>query len=152
MKFQCCNISCRYIGKENEFIQDSAGSTCPKCLHTAYPTYEGEKAMEETKITNIVTEAVRKADKIFRNVGGSTRHWVRDCFIPTLEESGLCIRPKQEPHTDDWEEFRAGCPAKEETGYGDGRNLVEICTLLKGRWPCIKENCVACRAAKWNER
>lgn len=59
---------------------------------------------------------------------------------------------KSAPPADDWGEFRGGCPAKEETGYGDGRNLVEICTLLKGRWPCIKENCVAYRAAKWNER
>lgn len=38
-----------------------------------------------------VTAAVREADQTFQRVGGSSRHWVRDCFLPTLEKHGLCL-------------------------------------------------------------
>lgn len=36
-----------------------------------------------------ITQAVREADAHFERVGGSSRHWVRDCFLPMLEKHGL---------------------------------------------------------------
>ena len=46
-----------------------------------------------------ITAAVRKADKDFERVGGSSRHWVRDCFLPRLEEAGLEIIKKNGKET-----------------------------------------------------
>ena len=42
-------------------------------------------------LTDKITEIVREADKVFKKVGGSSRHWARDCFIPILEKHGLCV-------------------------------------------------------------
>jgi len=38
-----------------------------------------------------ITLAVRIADKKFEDVGGSTRHWVRDCLLPELTDAGLDV-------------------------------------------------------------
>lgn len=38
-----------------------------------------------------VTRAVREADGAFEDVGGSSRHWVRECFFPALRSEGLAI-------------------------------------------------------------
>jgi hypothetical protein len=38
-----------------------------------------------------LTRAVRLADSNFERVGGSSRHWVRDCFLPALESEGLDV-------------------------------------------------------------
>jgi len=38
-----------------------------------------------------LTEVVRKADEHFEKVGGSSRHWVRECFLPELEAAGLKV-------------------------------------------------------------
>ena len=38
-----------------------------------------------------VTKCVREADAVFETVGGSSRHWVRDCFMPELKKEGLTI-------------------------------------------------------------
>lgn len=35
-----------------------------------------------------VTAIMREADKVFENVGGSTRHYVRDVFMPLLNKNG----------------------------------------------------------------
>lgn len=43
-----------------------------------------------------VTAVTRRADEQFEKIGGSTRHWVRDCFLPELEASGLTIVPKEQ--------------------------------------------------------
>lgn len=43
-----------------------------------------------------VTKAVRAADAVFQKVGGSTRHWVRDCFLVQLEEDDLMVVDKDE--------------------------------------------------------
>ena len=47
-----------------------------------------------------VTRAVRKADKHFDKVGGSSRHWVIECLLPCLEEEGLEIVSRSVPVTD----------------------------------------------------
>jgi hypothetical protein len=36
-----------------------------------------------------ITRAVRAADEAFETVGGSSRHWVRECLLPALEDEGL---------------------------------------------------------------
>jgi hypothetical protein len=38
-----------------------------------------------------LTKAVRKADQLFEDLGGSSRHWVSECFLPCLEEEGLRV-------------------------------------------------------------
>lgn len=47
-----------------------------------------------------VTQAVREADQAFTTTGGSTRRWVRDCFLPALEKRGLAIREPEPPQED----------------------------------------------------
>jgi hypothetical protein len=42
-------------------------------------------------LVNEVTRVVRRIDPLFEKEGGSTRHWVRDWFLPTLDEAGYEI-------------------------------------------------------------
>ena len=41
-----------------------------------------------------VTSVCRKVDPLFEKEGGGTRHWVRDWFLPGLDEAGLMIVEK----------------------------------------------------------
>jgi hypothetical protein len=43
---------------------------------------------EDTEIVNALTAICREADRNFERVGGSSRHWVRDCFLPLLNAKG----------------------------------------------------------------
>ena len=45
------------------------------------------------RVIKQVTEVVRAADRAFESSGGSSRHWVREQFIPRLEDAGLRIVP-----------------------------------------------------------
>ena len=70
---------------------------CP-CRNPHCESYhpEREKAASGTpaELTSLladITRAVRTADLAFENVGGSSRHWVRDCLLPALEEEGLSV-------------------------------------------------------------
>jgi len=38
-----------------------------------------------------ITEIYRECDRKFSLTGGSTRHYVRDLFLPALEEAGFLI-------------------------------------------------------------
>ncbi len=41
-----------------------------------------------------LTRATRDADKLYESGvtgGGGTRHWLRDCFLPALENEGLVV-------------------------------------------------------------
>jgi len=38
-----------------------------------------------------ITKAVRQADEDFKDVGGSTRHWVRECLLQSLRDDGMNI-------------------------------------------------------------
>lgn len=42
---------------------------------------------EDPDLVQALTAIVRKADEQHLRDGGSTRHWVRDCFLPLLAES-----------------------------------------------------------------
>jgi hypothetical protein len=46
---------------------------------------------EDFDLVKAVTAVVREADLEFERVGGSSRHWVRDCFLPTLNRAGFII-------------------------------------------------------------
>jgi hypothetical protein len=35
-----------------------------------------------------ITAIVREADQAFQKSGGTSRHWVADCFLPLLYQSG----------------------------------------------------------------
>ncbi len=38
-----------------------------------------------------ITRAIRECDQGFQQTGGSSRHWVRDWFLPTLQKHNLKI-------------------------------------------------------------
>ena len=42
-------------------------------------------------LVRVLTSIVREIDPLFEAEGGSTRHWVRDFFLPELERRGLWI-------------------------------------------------------------
>lgn len=46
---------------------------------------------DNAEYVNRVTAVVREADRTFEKVGGSSRHWVRDVFLPLLNKAGLFI-------------------------------------------------------------
>ena len=46
--------------------------------------------MDDACVTAL-TRAVREADQEFLTVGGSTRHFVRDCLLPALHSNGLAV-------------------------------------------------------------
>lgn len=48
---------------------------------------------EDVNIVNAVTAVVREADQAFNTLGGGSRHWVRDCFLPLLNKAGLIVQP-----------------------------------------------------------
>lgn len=45
---------------------------------------------DETVVKEL-TAVMRKADKVFERVGGSTRHYVRDCLLPLMADAGLFV-------------------------------------------------------------
>lgn len=47
--------------------------------------------MPDEALIVAVTRVVRAADEAFEKDGGSSRHWVRDHFLPGLEAAGLKI-------------------------------------------------------------
>lgn len=46
---------------------------------------------DENERIRILTQIARSADKCFEKIGGSSRHWVRDCFLPCAEKEGWRI-------------------------------------------------------------
>lgn len=47
--------------------------------------------MTKKELISTFTELMREADKRFENVGGSTRHYVRDVLLPLIEEKGFIL-------------------------------------------------------------
>ena len=45
---------------------------------------------------------VREADHILERIGGGTKHWVRDCFLPVLTRRGYAIERVREPDYMQW--------------------------------------------------
>lgn len=46
--------------------------------------------------TEKIRELVDIADSRFEEVGGSSRHWVRDCFFPVLEQNNMRLITDEE--------------------------------------------------------
>jgi hypothetical protein len=46
---------------------------------------------EDAQTVAAITAIVREADESFQKSGGSSRHWVRDCFLPRLNAHGYRI-------------------------------------------------------------
>lgn len=59
--------------------------------HDASQRSDGWIRVEERlpELVRRMTSAMRSADKAFESVGGGTRHHVRECLLPILEEHGL---------------------------------------------------------------
>lgn len=43
---------------------------------------------EDLALVTALSAIVREADEVFERSGGSSRHWVRDCFLPVLNRAG----------------------------------------------------------------
>ncbi len=56
--------------------------------------------LEESEILRRVTIATRQADDDFKVAGGSSRHWVRDHFLPYLRQQGLKLVEDGAPNDD----------------------------------------------------
>ena len=67
--------------------------SCEQALNMLGPSgyRDPDEQRDHSELTTI-TAAVRAADRHFERVGGSSRHWIRDCFLPELERHGLVIR------------------------------------------------------------
>lgn len=54
---------------------------------------------EDPELIRRVTAAVRLADAQFEQSGGSSRHWVRECLLPCLDDAGLqIVEQKEDPN------------------------------------------------------
>lgn len=47
--------------------------------------------MTESEMIAELTAVVRKADREFEQAGGTSRHWVRDHFLPSLQAAGFSL-------------------------------------------------------------
>lgn len=65
--------------------------SCEQALNLSGPSGYQTAEDRDAALLAKITEAVREADRHFERVGGSSRHWVRDCFLPMLEQHGLQI-------------------------------------------------------------
>lgn len=45
-----------------------------------------------SELVALITKVVRMADDKFKSTVGSSRHWVKECFLPILEANGLVIK------------------------------------------------------------
>ncbi len=63
----------------------------------ASPTHWRLEQAEDAEMVAVITRIVREADVLFQKSGGSSRHWVRDCFLPLLNEEGLFVMQAAEP-------------------------------------------------------
>ena len=67
-------------------------------IEAAFGVWTVEDQSEDEATVNAVTAVTREADQTFERVGGSSRHWVRDCFLPTLNAHGFIVaRIQPEP-------------------------------------------------------
>lgn len=57
----------------------------------SYPVGARMADLPSDRMLDAITRAVRGADRQFEREGGSSRHWVRDCFLPELNALGLIV-------------------------------------------------------------
>jgi hypothetical protein len=69
------------------------GKACVKCITehcSPHPTQPPHHDRGEV-VERALTAAMREADALHERVGGGTRHYVRDCLLPTLAKHGLTV-------------------------------------------------------------
>ena len=87
-------IICEFCHWPFTYTGDESGMQpiyCPSCATVQQCIKRQIARSEESNLVAKITLVVRKADQAFEISGGSTRHWVRDCFLPALKEAGLWI-------------------------------------------------------------
>ncbi len=97
-------VTCQYCGEDIRFIDGEwldreTHSTCDR-LDLPDRKHGPINQSEQGDIVAAITAIVRDADQTFQKVGGTSRHWVRDCFLPLLNRRGwyLCpTTPTEEP-------------------------------------------------------
>lgn len=89
-----CHVRCRVENARSHanscHALQQASKTAP--VDKGWEDVDGENA----DYVNRVTAVVREADRAFEKVGGGSRHWVRDCFLPLLNRAGLFIGPQSD--------------------------------------------------------
>jgi hypothetical protein len=97
---------------------------------------------DDAVVVAAITLVVREADAVFERVGGSSRHWVRDCFLPTLNKHGWFVEASRE------DDVPLPFPARHPIACaicgcsltdGDGIALVRI-QVDGGRWTCARHD------------
>jgi len=78
---QCQTVGCMTRVRSGLFC-----SAC--CLHLTLPD---SPTLAEAATTVLLTRAVREADCNFERTGGSSKHWVEECFLPAINRVGLCV-------------------------------------------------------------
>lgn len=89
-------VACRHCGEDIRLMDGSwldreTHSTCDQ--DEAYPARKHEPIdqSDDAALVTVLTAIVREADQAFQRSGGSSRHWVRDCFLPHLNASGVVV-------------------------------------------------------------
>lgn len=90
--------TCRYCGEDIRF-RDGAWEDCETHTSCAHGVNVDKRhspkpeQCEDVDLVSEITEVVRAADREFQRVGGSSRHWVRECFLPELTAACYSIVP-----------------------------------------------------------
>jgi hypothetical protein len=71
------------------YIKDMGWTEAKPTEHEWSAAPSAKPAGVPDRVAASLTAAMREADKTFERVGGSTRHYVRDCLLPILEKHGL---------------------------------------------------------------
>ena len=87
-------IHCKYCSEDIRYIDDfwidrETHATCAKA--NGDRIHEPLEQSEDNQAVAVITNIIREADSIFEKVGGSSRHWVRDCLLPLLHKHDLII-------------------------------------------------------------
>ena len=82
---------------------------------------------DDVEIVRAVTDVCREADAAFEKSGGSSRHWVSECFLPLLNDRGLKVQGA------DVEAALTSRPAGSLTITGPELNYVTHAASLRGQ-------------------
>lgn len=90
-------IKCRHCGEDIRLIDGAwldreTHSTCEIPGEVETTKHAPLEQGEDMPLVTAITAVVREADRAFQRVGGSSRHWVRDCFLPSLNNAGFAVR------------------------------------------------------------
>jgi hypothetical protein len=85
-------VQCRHCGEDirfmdGEWLDRETHATCEQQPNQKHEPLLAEQS-EDGELVRAITAIVREADETFQRVGGGSRHWVRDCFLPTLNKAG----------------------------------------------------------------